>query len=92
LVEKLLGPEVAGKVGTVGGLGADGEHRNMCRPTGQPQLWLVFGGIMDARKMSNILALQIVAQMKGVVPTLVRAPSGGVQVLEPAKVVSRSPA
>jgi putative flavoprotein involved in K+ transport len=82
LVERLFGSDVANKVGPVGGIGEDGEHRNMCRPTGQPHLWMVFGGIMDARKMSNVLALQIVAQLKGVVPTLVRSPAGTVEALE----------
>jgi hypothetical protein len=48
----------------------------MSRPTAQPHLWLINGGIVDARKSSDILALQIIAQMQGLVPSLVRQPDG----------------
>ena len=75
VVEKLLGSQVAQRVGLIGGIGADGEPRNMCRATGQPHLWMVYGGIMDARKTSELLALQIVANLRGVVPSFVR-PTG----------------
>ena len=82
-IERLLGREVADRVGLIGGLGEDGEHRNLARPTRQPHLWMLFGGIMDARKMSELLALQIIAQLKGVVPTLVRSEAGRIRALEP---------
>jgi cation diffusion facilitator CzcD-associated flavoprotein CzcO len=81
-IERLFGPDVAEKVGPIGGIGDDGEHRNMARPTRQPHLWMLFGGIMDARKMSEVLALQIVAQLDGTVGSLVRADDGGVRVLD----------
>jgi putative flavoprotein involved in K+ transport len=84
-VERLFGVDVADRVGRIGGMGEDGEHRNLCRPTGQAHLWAVFGGIMDARKMSPLLALQILAQLSGVVPSLVRAPDGSLRELEPAQ-------
>jgi cation diffusion facilitator CzcD-associated flavoprotein CzcO len=80
-IERLFGPEVAQRVGPIGGIADDGEHRNMARPTRQPHLWMIFGGIMDARKMSEVLALQIVAQLEGVVPTLVRTEDGGISAL-----------
>jgi putative flavoprotein involved in K+ transport len=83
-IERLLGPGVAAKVGLVGGIGEDGEHRNLARPTGQPHLWMLFGGIMDARKMSELLAFQIIAQLKGVVPTYVRGEDGGLCAMAPA--------
>ncbi|MBF4163297.1 flavin-containing monooxygenase [Nocardioides acrostichi] len=71
-LERIFGSEVAGRVGDIGGVAENGEHRNMARPTRQPHLWLLFGGIMDARKMSEVLALQIAGQILGATPTLVR--------------------
>jgi cation diffusion facilitator CzcD-associated flavoprotein CzcO len=81
-IARLFGQDIAERVGPIGGIADDGEHRNMARPTRQPHLWMLFGGIMDARKMSEVLALQIVAQLDGVVPSLVRADDGGVRVLD----------
>jgi cation diffusion facilitator CzcD-associated flavoprotein CzcO len=81
-IARLFGQDIAERVGPIGGIADDGEHRNMARPTRQPHLWMLFGGIMDARKMSEVLALQIIAQLDGVVPTLVRADDGGVRVLD----------
>jgi putative flavoprotein involved in K+ transport len=80
-IEALLGPEVAQKVGRCVGVAEDGEYRTMSRPTAQPHLWLMNGGIVDARKSSDILALQIIAQMEGLVPSLVRQPDGSVKPL-----------
>ena len=80
-IERLFGREVADRIGDIGGVADDGEHRNMARPTRQPHLWMLFGGIMDARKMSEVLAWQIVAQLEGVVPSLVRNEDGEVEVL-----------
>ncbi|MES2413774.1 MAG: NAD(P)/FAD-dependent oxidoreductase [Pseudomonadota bacterium] len=75
-IEALFGAEVAGRVGKGIGLAEDGEYRNMSRPTGQPHLWVMLGGIIDARRSSDPLAMQIIAQMKGLVPTLVRQADG----------------
>lgn len=80
-VETLLGSDVAEKVGRCVGVAEDGEYRTMSRPTAQPHLWLINGGIVDARKSSDILALQIIAQMEGLVPSLVRQPDGSVKPL-----------
>jgi putative flavoprotein involved in K+ transport len=52
---------------------------------------MLFGGIMDARKMSEVLALQIVAQLNGVVPSLVRADDGGVRALDPTAAACETP-
>lgn len=81
-IELLFGREIAQKVGKGIGLAEDGEYRNMGRPTGQPHLWLMLGGIIDARKSSDHLAMQIIAQMEGLVPTLVRQPDGSCKPLE----------
>jgi len=37
-IERLFGPGVAEKVGPIGGIADDGEHRNMARPTVRPTL------------------------------------------------------
>jgi putative flavoprotein involved in K+ transport len=81
-IARLFGQDIAERVGPIGGIAEDGEHRNMARPTRQPHLWMLFGGIMDARKMSEVLALQIVAQLDGVVPSLVRADDGSLRVVD----------
>jgi hypothetical protein len=81
-VERLLGPEIAERIGAIGGVADDGEHRNLARPTRQPHLWMIFGGIMDARKMSDVLALQITAQIDGLAPSVYRAEDGELTVLE----------
>lgn len=75
-VESLFGPEVAQKVGRIGGIGDDGEPRNMVQPTGQEHLWFIFGGIADARKATPWLALQIKANLAGIVPSFRRNPDG----------------
>lgn len=80
-VEALLGAEVAAKVGRCIGVAEDGEYRTMSRPTAHPHLWMINGGIVDARKSSDILALQIIAQMQGLVPSLFRASDGSVRLL-----------
>lgn len=78
-IAALLGADVATKVGRcVGVAPEDGEYRTMSRPTAQPHLWLINGGIPDARKSSDHLALQVIAQMEGLVPSLVRQSDGSV--------------
>jgi cation diffusion facilitator CzcD-associated flavoprotein CzcO len=75
-IEAIFGAEVAKKVGKGIGLAEDGEYRNMSRPTGQPHLWMMLGGIIDARRSSDPLAMQIIAQIEGLVPSLVRQADG----------------
>ena len=85
-VEDLFGPEIARKVGRVGGIAdEDGEPRNACRPTGQLHLWMIFGGIVDARKSSPLLAFQLKANLEGLVPSFARQADGRIKPLpEPA--------
>ncbi|MEZ4352312.1 MAG: NAD(P)/FAD-dependent oxidoreductase [Myxococcota bacterium] len=81
-IEALLGPEVAQRVGRCNGVDPkDGEYRTMSRPTAQPHLWLINGGIPDSRKSSDLLAMQVIAQLEGLVPSLVRGPDGRVKPL-----------
>ena len=80
-IEALFGADVAARFGRCIGVAEDGEYRTMSRPTVQPHLWLINGGIVDARKSSDILALQIIAQLEGLVGSLVRQPDGTLKAL-----------
>ncbi len=67
VVRALLGNVMAEKVGPVWGVDADGELRNMFRPTPQKGLWFIGGGLAHARINSRYLALQIKAREAGIV-------------------------
>ena len=69
LVRKLFGEAIAGRVGPVWGFGEDQELRNMFRRTPQPGLWLIAGSFAQCRIYSKYLALQIVAEELGLLPT-----------------------
>lgn len=60
-----FGDAVADRVGPVWGWDEGGELRRVMRPTGQPGLWLQLGGVPQARTYSKFLALQIVAELRG---------------------------
>jgi putative flavoprotein involved in K+ transport len=68
LVGKLLGDEVAKKVGRIWGLGPDGEMNNMWKRTAQEGLWFVGGSFTNCRIYSRYVALQIKAIEEGIVP------------------------
>ena len=87
-VEHLFGHEVADRVGRIGGFGPDGERRNFGRPTAQPNLWFMLGGIAEGRRAGSALALQLAANVMGVAPTVVRGPDGRVVPLAPGEVAS----
>jgi cation diffusion facilitator CzcD-associated flavoprotein CzcO len=61
LVGKLLGPEVAARVGPIWGFGDSLELRNMFTRTRQDGLWLIAGSLAQCRIYSRYLALQIKA-------------------------------
>ena len=63
----LLGDKVAERIGPVWGFGADGELRNMWRPTPQPGLWFIAGSLAQSRIYSKVLALQIKAREAGLI-------------------------
>lgn len=65
LVEKLLGAEVASKVGPVWGIAPDGEMNNMWKRTAQAGLWFVGGSFANCRIYSRYVALQIKAIEEG---------------------------
>ncbi len=74
-VAKLVGQDVAEKVGKCWGLGSgmakdpgpwEGELRNMWKPTQQPNLWLHGGNLQQSRHYSQCLSLQLKARMEGI--------------------------
>lgn len=76
--ERVLGAEVASRLGPIGGLGEDGEMRHFCRPTPQRNLWFSMGTIADARRAYFWLPGQIKARLAGLVPESVREDDGTV--------------
>lgn len=65
-IRDYFGDAVADRVGKVWGWDEAGELRGAWRPTGQKGLWLQLGGVPQARTYSRLLALQIVAELRGV--------------------------
>lgn len=72
---KILGTEVAERVGNCWGLGAgldgdpgpwEGELRNMWKPLNYPNLWIMAGNFALGRYYSRVLALQLKAHMEGI--------------------------
>ena len=61
LVARLLGREIADRVGPIWGLDDEGELRNMFRSTPQRGLWFLGGGLSQNRIYSKYVALQIKA-------------------------------
>lgn len=67
LVRRLLGDEVAERIGPVWGVGEDGEMRNMWKRTAQEGLWFNAGSLAQCRIYSKYLALQIKAAEEGMI-------------------------
>ncbi len=65
IIERLMGPEIAGKVGAIGGLDAENERVGWWRPTGIPGFWYMTGSFLWCRQFSLPLALQIAAIERG---------------------------
>jgi putative flavoprotein involved in K+ transport len=65
VVAKLLGDDVAQKVGPVWGFGPDGEMNNMWKRTAQEGLWFVGGSFANCRTYSRYVAVQIKAIEEG---------------------------
>ena len=66
-VRLVMGDKVANRVGPIWGLDEEGEVRAMWRPTGQPGFWLMGGSLQQCRPYSKYLALQIKADLIGLV-------------------------
>ncbi len=69
LVRRLLGNDVAEKVGEIWGIGEDGEMANMWKRTAQDGLWFIAGSLAQCRIFSRYLALQIKACEAGLIST-----------------------
>ena len=67
-VRPLLGDELTDRIGPVWGFDEEGELKGMWRPTGQPGVWFLAGGLAQCRIYSKVLALQIKARELGIVP------------------------
>jgi cation diffusion facilitator CzcD-associated flavoprotein CzcO len=67
-VRTVLGDAITDRIGPVWGFDAEGELAGMWRPTGQPGVWFLAGGLAQCRIFSKVLALQIKAGELGIVP------------------------
>lgn len=67
VIERMLGKEVAEKIGPVWGLDDSGEMCNMYKPTPQRGLWFIGGGFAQSRVWSHYVSLQIKAREIGIV-------------------------
>jgi cation diffusion facilitator CzcD-associated flavoprotein CzcO len=67
-IRRLLGDEVADRVGPVWDHDDEGFMNGMWKRTGQPGLWLMGGALMEGRLWSRFLALQIRADLQGMLP------------------------
>jgi cation diffusion facilitator CzcD-associated flavoprotein CzcO len=67
MVRRLLGGEIADRVGQVWGIDDRGEMANMWKRTPQPGLWFMGGGLTQSRIYSRYVALQIKAIELGLI-------------------------
>jgi cation diffusion facilitator CzcD-associated flavoprotein CzcO len=65
VARRLLGDEIAERIGAVWGFDAGGELRNMWKRTAQKGLWFTAGSLAQSRIYSKYLALQIKATEVG---------------------------
>jgi hypothetical protein len=83
-VVEIFGNDVAEKVGPCTGLDETGEPIGLMKPLRHRQIWQMYGGLNDCRRLSRSLALQIIAQLKGYVPPLERQPDNCVRPVDRA--------
>ena len=67
VVRRLMGDEIADRVGQVWGVGPNGELANMWSRTPQPGLWFMGGSLAQSRIYSHYVALQIKALELGLI-------------------------
>jgi hypothetical protein len=68
-IRALFGDAVAEKVGKIWGFDEDFQMRAMWRRTGQDGLWITGGALLDSRIFSKFMALEIKADLEGILPT-----------------------
>ena len=67
VIRRLLGDEIADRIGPIWGIDADGEMANTFKRTAQDGVWFMGGGLTQARVYSLHLALQIKAIEEGLI-------------------------
>lgn len=67
-VRRLFGDDVAERVGSIWGFDENHIMRNMWVRTAQDGLWIMGGSLMEARLYSTYLAVQIRADLLGILP------------------------
>jgi cation diffusion facilitator CzcD-associated flavoprotein CzcO len=87
-VVQIFGSDIAARVGRCSGLDESGEPVGLAKPLGQRQFWQLYGGVNDCRRLSRHLALQIIAQLRGIVAPLERQADGTVKPLENTRKVA----
>ncbi|MFA7554859.1 MAG: NAD(P)/FAD-dependent oxidoreductase [Spongiibacteraceae bacterium] len=65
-VRKIIGNEVADKVGSIWGFDENFMMKNMYKETAQENFWIMGGALIDARVFSRYLAIQLVADLRGI--------------------------
>ena len=73
-VRAMFGDEVAGRVGSIWGIGDDGELNNMYARTAQEAFYVAGGGIPGARAYSHYTALLIKAALEGLISSCPSTP------------------
>ncbi|CAH1655278.1 MULTISPECIES: FAD-dependent oxidoreductase [unclassified Chelatococcus] len=76
-IRLLFGDETADKIGPVWGFDDHFQMRNMWRRTAQNGLWLTGGALLDSRIFSRFLALEIKADLLGILPERSALPLAG---------------
>ncbi|SOC48563.1 Predicted flavoprotein CzcO associated with the cation diffusion facilitator CzcD [Blastococcus aggregatus] len=69
-LRRLFGDDVADRVGPIWGFDENHFMRNMWRRTAQRGLWIMGGAMNESRLWSRFLALQIRADLSGLLPSL----------------------
>lgn len=75
----IFGEEIVEKIGPCAGFDQSGEQNGNAKPLHHRQVWQVYGGINDSRRLSKILALQLSAQLTGKVHPLERQLDGALK-------------
>jgi cation diffusion facilitator CzcD-associated flavoprotein CzcO len=73
-IRLLLGDQIADRVGPVWGFDEHFQMRNMWRRTAQPGLWITGGSLLDSRLYSRFLALELKAELLGILPGKISLP------------------
>jgi cation diffusion facilitator CzcD-associated flavoprotein CzcO len=84
-IRRMLGDEVADRIGPIWGFDEKQNMRNMWTRTPQDGFWVMGGAIIEARLNSRFLALEIKASLQGILPAHDAMPIDAVPAAAPAK-------